>query len=128
MLLLLDSQTALWVLDGSPRLGKQARSAIVAATQTHVSAATIWELTIKARLGKLKIPERLADRISEQGLSLVDITADDAEAIREFPALARHDPFDRLIVAQARRTGLTLLTADRVLLDLGLEFVVDATR
>jgi PIN domain nuclease of toxin-antitoxin system len=47
---------------------------------------------------------------------------------REFPELIRHDPFDRLIVAQASRVGLRLLTADHVLLDLRRDFILDASR
>lgn len=127
-MLLLDSQVALWVLDDSPRLGPLARHAIESATSVHVSAATVWELTIKSTLGKLSIPANLPGRLTDQGLALLDITADDAAGIRAFPELLRHDPFDRLIVAQASRASLHLLTADRVLLALGRGFIADATR
>jgi PIN domain nuclease of toxin-antitoxin system len=92
-----------------------------------VSAATIWELTIKAMLGKLSVPADLSRRLSSQGLQLLSVTAEHAEGIRDFPELVRHDPFDRLLVAQASRTGLRLLTADRVLLGLGYHFIDDAT-
>ena len=126
-LLLLDSQAALWLLDDSPRLGQHARHIIASATAVHVSAATVWELTIKAMLGKLSVPDKLASRLTEQGLILLSITAEHTEGIREFPQLARHDPFDRLLVAQASQAGLQLLTADRVLLGLGRDFIVDAT-
>lgn len=126
-MLLLDSQAALWVMSGSPRLGPRARTAIVRSTVTHVSVASIWELTIKSMLGRLDLPSGFAGRVAEQGLALLDITAEHAEALRAFPELSRHDPFDRLIVAQAAVERLTLLTADRVLLDLGRDFVVDAT-
>jgi PIN domain nuclease of toxin-antitoxin system len=126
-MLLLDSQTLLWVLDDSPRLGKQARATISAATRVHVSAATVWELTIKAMLGKLTVPAHLAKRLSDQGLLMLSVTAEHAEGIRDFPELVRHDPFDRLLVAQARHTGLPLLTSDRVLLGLGRAFILDAT-
>lgn len=94
----------------------------------HVSAATVFELTIKAMLGKLSIPDDFAARLSEQGLSLLSITAEHAAGIREFPELTRHDPFDRLLVAQASRDGLRLLTADRVLLGLNRDFIVDASQ
>ena len=126
-MLLLDSQAALWVMSGSSRLGPEARSAIARSTVTHVSVASIWELTIKAMLGRLDLPDGFAGRVVEQGLALLDVTAEHAEALRTFPELVRHDPFDRLIVAQAAVDGLTLVTADRVLLDLGRDFVVDAT-
>jgi PIN domain nuclease of toxin-antitoxin system len=93
-----------------------------------VSAATVWELTIKDMLGKLSLPQNIANRLAAQGLSLLSITADDAEAIREYPELLRHDPFDRLLVAQAARAEMDLVTADDVLLDRGYTFVVDGRR
>ena len=127
-MLLLDSQALLWMLDDSPRLGPQARQAITSAQGVHVSAATVWELTIKSMLGKLTVPSDLSQRLPGQGLELLSITAEHAEAIRDFPELTRHDPFDRLLVAQASHTGLRLLTADQVLLNLGRDFILDATR
>lgn len=114
------------MLDDNPRLGPRARLAIAAATAVHVSAATVWELTIKAMLGRLAVPDKLAERLAEQGLVLLSVTAEHTEGIRDFPELVRHDPFDRLILAQAAQVGLRLLTADRVLLALGRDFVVDA--
>jgi PIN domain nuclease of toxin-antitoxin system len=127
-MLLLDSQALLWLLDDSPRLGPQARQAITSAQGVHVSAATVWELTIKTVLGKLSVPADLPARLTTQGLELLNITAGHTEAICDFPELSRHDPFDRLLVAQASRTGLHLLTADQVLLNLGRDFILDASR
>lgn len=127
-MLLLDSQTLLWVLDDSPRLGPEARKTIDSARGVHVSAATVWELTIKAMLGKLSVPTPLSAAITGQGLQLLSVTAEHAEGIRDYPELARHDPFDRLLVAQAGHSGLRLLTADRVLLELQQDFILDATR
>ncbi len=127
-MLLLDSQALLWLLDDNPRLGARARQAITSAQGVYVSAATIWELTIKTMLGKLSIPADFSTRLTGQGLALLDVTAEHAEAIRDFPELVRHDPFDRLLVAQAARAGLRLLTADRVLLGLARDFIIDAGR
>jgi PIN domain nuclease of toxin-antitoxin system len=127
-MLLLDSQALLWLLDDNPRLGPLARQAIRSAQGVHVSAATVWELTIKTVLGKLSVPAGLPARLAAQGLELLRITSEHGEAIREFPELARHDPFERLLVAQASRAGLGLLTADQVLLNLGHDFILDATR
>ena len=127
-MLLLDSQALLWLLDDSPRLGPRARQVISSAQGVHVSAATVWELTIKTMLGKLTVPAGLPARLTAQGLELLDITPEHAEAIRDFPELTRQDPFDRLLVAQAAHAGLQLLTADQVLLNLGRDFILDATR
>lgn len=126
-MLLLDSQVVLWVLDGSPRLGPEARRTIGSADGVHVSAATVWELTIKSMLGKLTVPHDMSTRLVKQGFIPLSITAEHAEGIRDFPELVRHDPFDRLLVAQADRAGLRLLTADHVLLKLERHFIVDAT-
>jgi PIN domain nuclease of toxin-antitoxin system len=127
-MLLLDSQALLWLLDDNPRLGPQARQAITSAQGVHVSAATVWELTTKTMLGKLSVPADLSQRLVAQGLTLLSVTAQHAEAIRDYPELVRHDPFDRLLVAQAARAGLQLLTADQVLLNLGRDFILDAAR
>jgi PIN domain nuclease of toxin-antitoxin system len=127
-MLLLDSQALLWLLDDNPRLGDRARQAITSARGVHVSAATVWELTIKSMLGKLAVPADFSRRLSAQGLVLLNITAEHAEAIRDFPELVKHDPLDRLLVAQAALAGLRLLTADHVLLGLGRDFIIDATR
>jgi PIN domain nuclease of toxin-antitoxin system len=126
--MLIDSQVVLWILDDNPRLGTAARQLLTSAPRVHVSAATVWELTIKTMLGKLSVPENLPEILVEQGLELMPITAEHAAGIRAFPELRQHDPFDRLITAQASVESMDLLTADRALLALGRSFVVDATR
>ena len=125
-MLLLDTHVALWTLDDNPRLGAQARDRIATSPAVHVSAATIWELEIKAMLGKLRVPDGLRDHFREQGFLELAITGAHAEAIRHYPQLVQQDPFDRLLVAQASEARLDLLTTDRVLLGLDLDFVIDA--
>lgn len=127
-MLLLDSHTFLWAVLENPRLGALARAAITANASVYVSAATIWELEIKAASGKLKIPPKLTSLAVSEGFHPLNVTAEHAEGIRAFPELAKHDPFDRLLVAQAHSAGLKLLTADRVLLALDRDFILDATR
>jgi PIN domain nuclease of toxin-antitoxin system len=124
--MLLDSQAVLWVLTGSDRLGPGSRQLIESST-AHVSAASVWELTIKSMLGKLDLPSGLPGVLEDEGFVLLAVGAVHAEAIREFPELARHDPFDRLLVAQAHVERMSLVTADRVLLGLNKDFLVDAT-
>lgn len=128
-MLLLDSHCAYWLLSGHRGLGPEARRRIEEATVVHVSAATVWEMSVKSVIGKIDLPDRFVDALTSQGLVHLPVTSEQAEGVRTLPeALRRHDPFDRLLVAQARALGLTLLTADRVLLGLDLPFVVDATR
>jgi PIN domain nuclease of toxin-antitoxin system len=118
-MLLLDSQALLWLLDDNPRLGPRARQEITSAQRVYVSAATVWELTITTMLGKLSVPADFSKRLIAQGLVPLSITAEHAE-------LVRHDPIDRLLVAQASRAGLRLLTADQILLGLDRAFIIDA--
>ena len=83
-------------------------------------------MTIKTMLGKLSVPADFSKRLISQGLMPLSITAEHAEAIRDFPELVRHDPFGRLLVAQASCAGLRLLTADQILLGLRRDFIIDA--
>src|ERR1700747_2104335 len=84
---LLDSQALLWLLDDNPRLGPRARQLITSAQGVHVSAVTVWELTIKTMLGKLSIPADFSKRLTAQGLVPLSINAENAAAISDFPAL-----------------------------------------
>lgn len=127
ILILLDSQVLLWMLDDSPKLSKRARELITSTGEVHVSMATVWELTIKSMLGKLMIPDTFDNVLKDEGLLLLNINLEHVQGLRDYPELVRHDPFDRLLVAQASQSGLRLLTADRVLLALGRDFIVDAT-
>jgi PIN domain nuclease of toxin-antitoxin system len=127
-MLLLDSQVLLWVVDDNPRLGRRARHAITTAGGVYVSSATVLELTIKSMLGKIDVPHDIADVMVDQGFVELPVTHEHAQRVRDFGSLVRHDPFDRILVSQATCNGLDLLTADRVLLDLGRRHILDATR
>lgn len=127
-MLLLDSQVALWLVDDNPRLGPATRRRIENAAVVYVSAGTVWELTIKSMLGKLTLPDDFATLLVAQGITPLSITAEHAAGIEEFPELLRHDPFDRLLVSQAKLERLDLLTADKVILGQGYVFVVDAAK
>ncbi|HEV3455802.1 MAG TPA: type II toxin-antitoxin system VapC family toxin [Thermoanaerobaculia bacterium] len=116
MKLLLDSHAFLWWLAGDRKLGAGARQAVAdPASIVHVSAATIWELAIKAALGKLDLDGAdLVDEIGESDFVELPMTARHALAAAQLP---RHheDPFDRMLIAQAQLEGLTLITKDRAL-------------
>lgn len=115
MRLLLDTHVLLWWLDYNPKLSPVACRAINdPATTVAVSAASAWEIAIKAALGKLEAPSDLEARLVTDRLDPLPITV--AHAL-EAGALPRHhdDPFDRMLVAQARLDGYTLVTADPVL-------------
>jgi PIN domain nuclease of toxin-antitoxin system len=113
--LLLDTQVFLWFVAGSPRLKKHPREQIAGAQQVFVSAASIWEATIKAGLGKLEVhAPALVEAIEASGFAELPVRAHHAAAVAKLP-LHHRDPFDRLLVAQAIEEPLQLLTADVVL-------------
>lgn len=113
MRLLLDSHAFLWWLADDSRLKDVARREISdPESLVFVSAATIWELTIKAALGRLESGDTdLVEEIAENGFVELSITARHAEKAGRLP---RHhdDPFDRMLVAQAMVEGLTCVTRD----------------
>lgn len=124
--LLLDTHVLLWFLTDSPKLGPVSREHILSGASVNYSAASIWELTIKSMLGKIALPQTFDAVLNSSGMEELEISAAHARAIASFPQLVSHDPFDRLLVAQAADAGMTLLTADAVLLALGLGFIADA--
>ena len=117
MRLLLDTQVFVWSVQDSDRLSSQARDLIEEATEVFISAATIWEIAIKAGLGKIKAdPQALAQAIGASGFKELLVSARHAAAVERLPDHHR-DPFDRLLVAQALTEPLRLLTTDRKLAD-----------
>lgn len=112
MRLLLDTHVLIWWDDGA-RVTKKAAEAIRAADQVYVSAASGWEIAIKASLGRLSTDRRVADAVVESGFEELPVRLAHAEAIQDLPWHHR-DPFDRLLVAQAVVEGLTLVTRDRI--------------
>ena len=123
--MLLDSHVVLWLMDDNPRLGPSAREAIAAAPSVQCSVATFWELTIKQLSGKLELPTGFIESVLTAGLAELPITSAHVAAI-DPAALPHRDPFDHILVAQARVERVPLLTADTAILSAGLPFVVDA--
>ena len=112
MNLLLDTHALLWWLDDHPALSQQARAAIADGRNlVFVSAVTIWELRIKQALGKLELPEDFQSVLEHEPFEALDITAAHAWETGNLPDYHR-DPFDRLLIAQAKVEGLTLVTRD----------------
>jgi PIN domain nuclease of toxin-antitoxin system len=109
--LLLDSHVLLWWEAKDKRLGKGVAGAIATASEVFVSAASVWELLIKRSLGKLELAGSLSDAIEAAGFEHLSITAKHAEEAANLPLLHR-DPFDRMLVAQARLEVCTLVTND----------------
>lgn len=110
--LLLDTHPLLWWLAGADLDPGAADRIADPANVVVVSAASIWEIAIKRRLGKLRFPGSPSEEARKAGFGQVAITAAHAERAGE---LAPHhrDPFDRMLVAQAELEGCTVVTRDR---------------
>ena len=118
MRVLLDTHALLWWLDGDARLSKRSRAAIGdARTVCLVSAASAWEITTKARLGKLPgaldVAADVTGCLRSQQFTPLDITVDHAQRAGSLPG-AHRDPFDRMLIAQAQAENLPLVSNDVV--------------
>lgn len=115
---LLDTHTLIWWLVDDPRLSRAAREVLQdAASELLWSAASSWELAIKAGLGKLTLPEpprSLIPRVMrDQALTPLAVSHPHALAVAELPPHHR-DPFDRLLIAQCTAENVAILTGDEV--------------
>ena len=122
MRLLLDTHVFLWWRDDSRKLRPHARQAIAEAQLVFVSAATAWEAAIKAALGRLQIPDTIEAGVVDSGFEKLPISFSHAESAARLPP-HHADPFDRMLVAQARAEGLTLVTHDRWLAPYEIEIL-----
>jgi len=110
--LLLDTHTLLWVIDAPERLSPAARDAISDNdNEAFVSVASIWELAIKAALGKAILPAELEKSLEQRGYQKLGISFAHAMRAGRLP-MHHRDPFDRMLIAQALCEELTLVTGD----------------
>ncbi|MGH3964936.1 MAG: type II toxin-antitoxin system VapC family toxin [Pseudonocardiaceae bacterium] len=113
MRLLLDTHTLIWWLEGGVRLREESRAAIRSrANEVRISPVSAVEISIKVAKGKLDAPGDLVAQIARHGFTALPVTIEHGMAMLGFSA-NHGDPFDRLIIAQARCEGLTIVTADR---------------
>ena len=115
MRILLDTHIFLWALAGPPLLKPAVRRLIESADEVYVSAASIWEIAIKSRIGKIEAdPLEVAAAIAESGFVELKVSALHAAGVASLDA-HHNDPFDRLLIAQAMAEPLKLITADAAL-------------
>ena len=109
---LLDTQVILWWYFDSKRLAK-AHLKIIAdeGNELYVSAASIWEIEVKRRNGKLECPVDMMERIKADGFLLLPITAEQLVPLRAIPPI-HNDPFDRLLVCQSMVEKIPLISYD----------------
>ena len=115
MKILLDTHIILWLAGEPDKLSVEARTLLLdVSNKLYFSAASIWEIVIKRGLGRddFKVdPHRLRKQLVINGYEEIGISSDHALAVELLPQLHK-DPFDRILIAQARAEGMLLLTAD----------------
>jgi len=109
--LLLDTHVVLWWLVDDASLSDDVKARLDDDPDVYVSSATVWEVAIKESIGKLTGPDDLPEEIARSGFRQLSISFEHAATAGRLPLLHR-DPFDRMLVAQARCEGLTLVTRD----------------
>ena len=122
--LLLDTHAFLWWLDGDRRFSRKARALISdEGNMVLVSAASAWEISTKARLGRLPgavdVAADIAGSVAAQNFSALDITILHAQRAGRLPGEHR-DPFDRMLAAQAQLEDLPIVSDDRVFDEYGV--------
>lgn len=118
MRVLLDTHALIWAVDQPDRLGARARSALEdASSDVLISAATIWEIAIKTRLGKLTLSVPYRDwmnrAIADLSATLLPITVEYADMQATLPGHHR-DPFDRMLIAQAIVEKISLVANEEM--------------
>jgi len=111
--LLLDTHVWLWWQSNDARLGPDTRRILKQASEVRFSTASAWEIAIKISVGKLTLPKTadIAVELAQSDFIALPVELRHTDEVRRLPVLHR-DPFDRMLVAQARAEGLTLVTAD----------------
>jgi PIN domain nuclease of toxin-antitoxin system len=123
MRLLLDSHVLLWTLAGSSELKSDLKRKIAdPRNDVLVSAASVWEIAIKQRLGKLHVPDNWLEAVEASDLAPLSINFVHAIVAGRLP---RHhdDPFDRMLIAQAQTEGLVLVTRDPRFAEYAVELI-----
>ena len=110
-MLLLDTHAFLWFESNDPKLPRNVMDAIQTEEKVYVSIATFWEIAIKNSMGKLKLGVPINELMNQCGFEILPIKDNHLAQLTLLPWVHR-DPFDRLLISQARAESLTLVTTD----------------
>ena len=112
---LIDTHILIWFLEGNTSLSKRAKNLIIDTdNQIFVSTASLWKMTIKMSIGKLKLSQTLPEimeQMKSDGISILSIQEEHLLTLLALP-FHHNDPFDRLLIAQAQTENLVLITDD----------------
>lgn len=116
MNLLLDTHIFLWALSNTDKLSSETIKLIQNEDNiVFVSVATLWELQIKKSLGKIKLPKLFEESIPQYGYEILNVNLNHVSKLNNLPMIHR-DPFDRMLIAQAKAEHLSLVTKDQDIL------------
>ncbi len=117
MTYLLDTQALIWAFENDARLSEKARNIIAdEANDLCVSIASLWEMAIKISIGKLDFAfslEQVIEKLRDEGIALLPIQPAHILQVRDLP-LFHKDPFDRVIIAQARVEKIETISSDDI--------------
>lgn len=109
---LLDTHIVLWWLTEPQQIASKARNIIADKEEPiFISSASFWEMAIKQGLGKLKLPVNIVDILTAEGFAILPIQARECLSVVDLPLL-HFDPFDRLLVVQAKLNDMIFITRD----------------
>jgi PIN domain nuclease of toxin-antitoxin system len=110
--LLLDTHVVLWEFGGLRKISSTAQEAVNQASELLFSVVSFAEIGVKAAIGNVSVPRDLREHVVGSGLQILQLQAHHGLAVAELP-MHHRDPFDRLLIAQARSEQLSIVTADR---------------
>lgn len=118
-MILLDTVTFLWIIKGSKRLSQKAKRLYLdKKNKIYLSSVSVWEMVVKYKLGKLPLPNSPAQFIPKQryihGIEPLPLEENDTLELEALPNI-HFDPFDRMLICQARARNLTILTSDNLI-------------
>ena len=112
---LLDTHTFLYCLFGVDKLSPGCKDIITdPENDIFVSSVNLWEISIKKSIGKLQAPEDMVSIVEEKGFLGLPISLEDGQSILDLPLLHK-DPFDRMLIVQAKNNKLSIITNDKVI-------------
>lgn len=114
---LLDTHTFLWAISGDNKLSRRAAQIFSGPSDLWLSVVSIWEILIKAQIGKMPLPEPagpyLLKKLAENQIETLPVTLDHVLKVESLP-IHHRDPFDRILIAQSAHEELPLVTSDIV--------------
>jgi PIN domain nuclease of toxin-antitoxin system len=116
MKFLLDTSTFLWMITDDKKLSKKAKNIIIdGENELFFSSVSAWEISIKYKLGKLNLPDSpeifIPEQIKSNFLIVLPLYLSHALSIYNLPDIHK-DPFDRMLISQAKQENLVILTTD----------------